>query len=481
MASATRCASPIVSGSPVPRRPAPVRKRPGTPAIASSSRATRAPWPTSICGVPWGHRNTLTRTGVAAESQHRAHLAPSQLQEVGVRRVDDAAVVDAAEEDPQHHVSLGHAAFELGGMEAHGRGAQVLVAGDEQAVALEAMGHVLAPVADDEHDGRGEPQAGQERAGLGGSGSDERRRGRCGQGQDRRAERASLTGFELQGKAAVDAAESTDRAPRAQRALRQARRESLDELPEAALEGSERGRKASGGRRRGGAQAAHDASVALLEGRQPGEGGPKRKALGVSRVNAREEGLGDPLEHLRSESAAHERRDRLVLIAPTRGSHEVETHAELASPREERAREDGGDPRGHREGHAFGQRKKSPAPKDEDRARPRVRGHQPVGEAQRPDEGQRLRLLHQEAVGSALDEEAAVVFGADHATQALAGFEELEAVPALVEGEGGAEPGDPTSHHRDRGRGLGQGHGVWAWTCSTTAFTFRTSVPGSMP
>ena len=58
-----RCASPIVSGRPVPRRPAPVRKRPGTPAIASSIRATRAPWPTSICGVAWGQRNTRMRMG----------------------------------------------------------------------------------------------------------------------------------------------------------------------------------------------------------------------------------------------------------------------------------------------------------------------------------------------------------------------------------------------------------------------------------
>src|SRR5262249_45368490 len=112
---------------------------------------------------------------------------------------------------------------------------------------------------------------------------------------------------------------------------------------------------------------------------------------------------------------------------------EVERHPELAGPGEQARGEQWAEPRGREELESIGERMEAPAPDDERAPEAVVRPHQPVLDPEPAAESERPRLLREEGVGPALDDEAIAPLRRDRAAQAILGLKhgEVEAPPAL--------------------------------------------------
>jgi hypothetical protein len=180
-------------------------------------------------------------------------------------------------------------------------------------------------------------------------------------------------------------------------------------------------------------------------------------------VNARHQRLPQTLDGLLSESAAQEGRDRFVAGLASARDHEVEAHPDLPRPGEQAAAQEGQHARGDREHHAFGQRMEPSAAQDEDLPALGVGGDQPIAQAQLANESQSFRLLGQDRVGPAFDEEAVDRLRPDDAAPARGGLAEDERDLPLRQRAGGGEAGDAAADHRHfrpdlrhRGRGPGR-------------------------
>ena len=128
----------------------------------------------------------------------------------------------------------------------------------------------------------------------------------------------------------------------AHHAGREPLRQGVDELLHAVGEGEEkRPARAThvlggGGRRAARPPHAEDhAPVAALHLEEARHGGGEREGVGIGGVDAPDERLGHALERLAAEPAAHEGAQALIGIATPR-QHEVQRHAGLAAPGEER-------------------------------------------------------------------------------------------------------------------------------------------------
>ena len=231
------------------------------------------------------------------------------------------------------------------------------------------------------------------------------------------------------------------------------RDERLDQLDEPAAQRVERRGRLGAGRGlrpRRRPQPPHQAAVHPLQLPKAREGREDREPLGIACVDAGEQRLAQALHGLLPEAPAQERRDRLVAVAVLAGDQDVEAHAQLARPGEEAAREEGQDLRRHREHHPLGQRVELSPVQDEDRALVGVRGDQALAEAELAAQRDRLGLLRQHRVGSALEQEAVPRLGADHPAEALPRLEQDVGHLLLVEGERGRESGDAAADDRDR-------------------------------
>src|SRR5262249_34291655 len=83
-------------------------------------------------------------------------------------------------------------------------------------------------------------------------------------------------------------------------------------------------------------EAYDDAPVRRLERTEARHGRDDREPLRIARVDARREWVRDALEGFAAEARPDERREALVPVLPTPRQHEVEGHAELPGPAEER-------------------------------------------------------------------------------------------------------------------------------------------------
>ena len=253
-------------------------------------------------------------------------------------------------------------------------------------------------------------------------------------------------------------------AQRAPRRLHRAR-ERADELAHPAaerLEGARRPAVAAprpGGAGAGGALgegAADQAAVLPLQRDELGEGGRDAERVDVARVDAPEQRRREPLERLAPEPPADEAPDGLVArVVPPR-QDEIEPHARLARPREERAPGEGEDARGDRQDEALRERVQDAVALDVDLAVPRVGLDEPVAEAEVAAELGGLGAGGDERVGPALDDEAVAPLGDDVAAEVGARLEERDgegragAVAAgAEEAVGGGEAGDASADDDD--------------------------------
>src|SRR5206468_2599018 len=199
------------------------------------------------------------------------------------------------------------------------------------------------------------------------------------------------------------------------------------------------------------AQPEDEAPVASLELDEAGHGGAQRQPLGVAGVDAAEERLGHALERLAAEPPADEGRDALVGVVRAARQPEVEEHAQLAAPREERR---GGDRPGVGRGEeheALRHRDQLAAAHDVRAPVAGPRADQPVAEAEPLAEGERPGLLRDEGVGAALDQEAVGPLARDRAAEPILRLEQqdLDSAAGLDQAERGREPGHAATHDRD--------------------------------
>ncbi len=161
------------------------------------------------------------------------------------------------------------------------------------------------------------------------------------------------------------------------------------------------------------------AALAPLHLEEARHGGAEREIVGIGGVDAADQRLGDALERLAAQPPPHERAEALVGATPPRGSTRSQRHPELARPREERRREERPEARGREELEAVRQRVEPSAKRHEDAAEAVVGADQPVFHAEPAAERERPRLLGEERVGAALDEEAVAALGLDGAAEAV--------------------------------------------------------------
>ena len=237
------------------------------------------------------------------------------------------------------------------------------------------------------------------------------------------------------------------------RARRQAVTEGAHELVHAVSEGDEQApaRAARAGRLPARATRApereRDAPVAPLQLEKPGQRRGQAQRVGVGRVDAGDQRLGDPLERLPPEPAPHKVAEALVAAGAAR-QDKVERHPELAGPGEEPRAQKRPEAGGGQELEALRERMEPATEQHEDPAEAVVGPDEPVLEVEPPAERQRPRLLRQEGVGPGLDQEAVHVLGRDGAAEPRPRLDErrLDGRPALPcqlrRVVGGGQPAD---------------------------------------
>jgi len=191
--------------------------------------------------------------------------------------------------------------------------------------------------------------------------------------------------------------------------------------------------------------------VATLELDETRHRRAEREPLGVARVDAAEERLGHTLERLAAESPADERRDALVALGAPARQHEIEQHAELPVPREERRPREVPEVRRREEREALGDGDESAAAHDVNAPVVGPGADQASLEAESRAQRDGPGLLGDERVGARLDQEAAAPLGRDRSPEPIVRVEQdhLEAAPGLDQTERRGEPGHTTADDRD--------------------------------
>ena len=146
------------------------------------------------------------------------------------------------------------------------------------------------------------------------------------------------------------------------------------------------------------------------------EGRAHAHVLGVARVDAGDDGLGDARQRLLAEAPAHEVAEALVegragcARRPARRraaarQDQVHAHADLARPAHQAAERERHHPRGDHEDDALGQLVQAPARVDEALADVLVAVEEAIGDAELAGGRDRPVLLDDRRVGAALDDE----------------------------------------------------------------------------
>ena len=151
------------------------------------------------------------------------------------------------------------------------------------------------------------------------------------------------------------------------------------------------------------------ASVAKLRLAKARERGKQALALGLSVVDAGQEGLGDLVQRLGAEATGDEIPERLVCVALSGGDEELKTHAQFAQRRDERRQKEGLELGRNQQEDAVRQRDRSALREDVDLPGSVVRAEQSFAktELQRQVHGPGLSG-RQEGVGAAFDNEPAL-------------------------------------------------------------------------
>ncbi len=181
--------------------------------------------------------------------------------------------------------------------------------------------------------------------------------------------------------------------------------ERIDEVADPRPERHERARRRATATRFARSKHSHDeASMFPFELDELREGRLDRELVGIARVDAAEERLGEPFEGFSSEATTNERRDRFVGLRRAR-QNEIEPHASHPGDRKETAPNERHDLRRHSEDEAFGQRDELAAPQDEHASILRCRFDQAIAEPELARELDRLGLLAHESVWAAIEDE----------------------------------------------------------------------------
>ena len=331
-----------------------------------------------------------------------------------VRGRGEFGVAPPAHEVGEQHLAGGRAALEHRAGEERAEDGAAFHARGEEAETAEGMGHVLAAVGGRDHRHRRIQDLLQRPGGLGSEGIGEPRGLSRGNGQHHRAG-VARDGFAVQvvdhDEGAVGQPRQRDD-PRAERHPPDAAGQGVGEGPHAAPE-----REALGGvlgllraplafaRAENGAD--DEAAVTLLERVQLRKRRGYREPVRVAGVDAGHEGLDGVVEEFAAEPAAHEMRDRLLLVRGLAADEGLEGEARLGERREERGGEEGA--RRHRQ-------RDGPAVSDDEARVGDLARRQALGrDARRLDELADERGGVERAVGAGLVQRAVAVHGADHA------------------------------------------------------------------
>ena len=172
-------------------------------------------------------------------------------------------------------------------------------------------------------------------------------------------------------------------------------------------------------------EAEDHAPLRALELEKARHGRREREHVGIGGVDPGHQRLGHALERLAAEPARHEPPEALVGIAAAR-QHEIHGHPELAGPREETRANEGAEARRREKLEAVGQRVKPAAEGDIGAPEAVVGADEPVFDAEPPAERERPRLLGEEGIGAALDEEAFVPLRLYGPAHPVAGLEQRQ-------------------------------------------------------
>jgi hypothetical protein len=368
--------------------------------------------------------------------RERLELAPDELDERRVVALESPAERTADEAAPDR--ALGAR-----------RGTPVRVRAGERAPLdrrhdepeAAQLGQIGRAVREGDGRGRGVVDAREETAELGIDGREQR----CGGVRRRRDDDRvgdELLVPEVEPPAASVSRDARDRGAQPGDALRQAARERVDERPHA------RGRRDEEGVARAGAvgptgrsaEPEDQAPVPPLDLAEARHGRVERQALDVGRGDAARERLRGALERLASEAAADERAEALVALRGRAWQDEVERHAELAAPSEERRRGDRADVRRREEEEALGKWRRAGRGGRQVRRHPRACRRARRRCASQSDR----RRFSVRSSRRRLDRETRGPLRRDRAAEAVAGLEEDDTRDAaLDEPVRGGEPARP--------------------------------------
>ncbi len=175
------------------------------------------------------------------------------------------------------------------------------------------------------------------------------------------------------------------------------------------------------------AQAGQDqAAMVALHGQELRERRLEAQVGGVRGIDARDQGLDQPIQGLAAQATPHEPRQALLhLIIPTR-DEQVHQHAELATPGQDRRREHWTQPSRRHQHEALGDRHQPALPDHERPPVARIRLDQPVAQAQPLAQIEAPWLVRDKGIRAALECETIEPFRRDHAPQPVLGFQYLQ-------------------------------------------------------
>ena len=237
--------------------------------------------------------------------------------------------------------------------------------------------------------------------------------------------------------------------------------EAGDKVAHAAAQGEEgrAGRRALTSARK---QSARDTPVLAFELPKVRERGCEAELLSVAGVDAAHERLHEALVGLAAHAARHERGDRLV--TGLRAGRQLGFAGEAVEPlgREDPARRKRIESGRDHAGQARRQRAKLAGEPHVGAAIARDALDQIAGEAELLAQPDATGLPREEAVGPALDQESAHLFGEDGAAEARPALDEHDLGPRAqaLEAQGGSEAGDPAADHDDAAHARAASHGA---------------------
>ena len=170
------------------------------------------------------------------------------------------------------------------------------------------------------------------------------------------------------------------------------------------------------------------------------------RSVGVRRIDARDQGLDQPVQGLAAQPPPDEAGQALLDLVIAARDEQVHQHPELAAPGQDRRGEQRAQPPRRHQDEALGHRHQPALPDDERAAMARIRLDQPIAEAQPLAEVQAPRLVGDEGVRAALEREAVEPVRPDHAAGPVLALpvpsdRPVGATPGIARESGGRPPG----------------------------------------